>query len=121
MMINLGVGLPRGYKVPQQPQDADVDDDVNDEEEDAGGANEAGENEDQPAGEVMVLHEPDDTQILLVVVEELYERFPGEEGQEQIQKILETMKQEFDHAHSIHASANGHTGGDADVDGMDVS
>lgn len=86
MLINLGVGLPR----TQYSQPA------------AGAANGAdGDEEQEEAEEVQ---EPDDRQLLSIVIEELEERFSGEEGEAKVEKILETMRAEFDKAQ---ASANG--------------
>ncbi|KIX99971.1 uncharacterized protein Z520_04609 [Fonsecaea multimorphosa CBS 102226] len=111
-LINLGLGLPRGQ---QQQQNADEDDqaqdvngegDNNDDVDDHAPADGVdgqipAEGEEQP--------EPDDRQFLSLVIEELEERFPGEEGEAQVQQILETMREEYNRAHAAHASANGDT------------
>ncbi|EXJ56372.1 uncharacterized protein A1O5_12639 [Cladophialophora psammophila CBS 110553] len=124
MLINLGLGLPRGQQQQQAADDNaqmegvtgegdDVDDD-----DDAAAADETNgqrtaEGEEEPL-------DPDDRQFLSLVVEELEERFPGEEGEAQIQKILETMREEYNRAHAMHASSNGNTNVD-DNELMDVS
>ncbi|OQV03363.1 hypothetical protein CLAIMM_08414 [Cladophialophora immunda] len=53
--------------------------------------------------------ESDDRQFLSLVIEEMEERFSGEEGEAQVQQILETMREEYNRAHATHASANGDT------------
>ncbi|OAP59254.1 hypothetical protein AYL99_06552 [Fonsecaea erecta] len=109
-LINLGLGLPRGQQ-RQKAADEDTqaqgvngegDHDDNDHDDDAAAGQIPVEEEEEPA-------EPDDRQFLSLVIEELEERFPGEEGEVQVQQILETMREEYNRAHATHASANGDT------------
>lgn len=53
--------------------------------------------------------EPDDRQLLSLIIEELEERFSGEEGEAKIEKILATMRTEYDRA-QVTAAANGANG-----------
>ncbi|EXJ87747.1 hypothetical protein A1O1_04673 [Capronia coronata CBS 617.96] len=76
MLINLGIGLPRNQS--SQPSAAAED----------------GEEE----NEAEEVQEPDDRQLLSIVIEELEDRFPGEEGEAKIEKILQTMRTEFNRA-----------------------
>ena len=87
MLINLGIGTPRTAA-------ARISSDVNGE----GEENTAAE-EEQP--------EPDDRQLLSLVVEELEERYPGEEGEAQIDSILQIMRDAFDQAKASSAGQNG--------------
>ncbi|KAK7892369.1 hypothetical protein LTR67_007465 [Exophiala xenobiotica] len=89
-LINLGVGLPRNQPA-SKPEGADDAMEVD---------------EEQPAEDV---EEPDDRQLLSLIVEELEERFSGEEGEAKIEKILNTMRTEYDRAH-VTAAANGANG-----------
>ena len=85
MLVNLGVGLPRNLNT-QASADTDT----------AAANGELGEaNGDQAAEEVQ---ESDDRQLLSLVIEELEERLPGEQGEAKVEKILQTMKTEFDRA-----------------------
>jgi hypothetical protein len=60
-------------------------------------------------------YQPSDMELLSCVIEELEERFPGDEGQERIQEIVQTIREEYERAQSIHASTNGDAGGTEDV------
>ncbi|KAL2434381.1 hypothetical protein ABEF95_005689 [Exophiala dermatitidis] len=79
MLINLGVGIPKNR--PSQPA--------------AEGDGGEGAEETQ---------ESDDRQLLAVVIEELTDRFPDEDGEDMVGRILEIMQTEFDQAQ---ASTNG--------------
>ena len=127
MMLNLGIGIARGGQPQQQEQisangsravNGDAVETV--EEETTNGDNEEGE----PSTEAAQLedsYQPSDLELLACVIEDLDDRFPGEEGQEQLQVILETIRGEYDKAHAAHASTNGNaTVADGDDD-MDVS
>lgn len=94
MLINLGAGLPRN-QYTQPVLEAETG-------EANGNADE--DNEETTADDVQ---EPDDRQLLSLVIEELDERFPGEQGEAQIERILKTVKTEYDQAHAAHAAANG--------------
>ena len=89
-LINLGVGLPRTQSA-SKPDGADDEMEVDEEEaaEDAG--------------------EPDDRQLLSLIIEELEERFSGEEGEAKIEKILDTMRTEYERA-QVTVAANGTNG-----------
>ncbi|KIX03218.1 uncharacterized protein Z518_06770 [Rhinocladiella mackenziei CBS 650.93] len=93
MLINLGVGLPRNQYSQAAAAETETGATNGDVEEG---------NEEAAAQEVQ---EPDDRQLLSLVIEELEERFPGEQGEAKMEKILQTMKAEFDRAH---AATNGH-------------
>ena len=115
LMVNLGVGLPRG----QQPvnEDQTINDGAGNGEDEKATRNEElpnaiDEGQDEP-------YQPSDMELLSCVIEELDDRYSGEEGREQIQKILETVREEYAQAHSVHASTNGAASGDANA--MDVS
>lgn len=99
MLINLGVGLPRN-----QSSKPGVNDESaaasNGEEEEAAGEEEEEEEEEEA-------QEPDDRSLLSLVIEEVEDRFPGEQGEAKIDRILETMRTEYDRAHAAHAAANG--------------
>lgn len=88
MLINLGIGTPRptGQQVPAE-------------------TNGEGDEEEAAAGEEQP--EPDDRQLLSLVVEELEERYPGEEGEAQIDTILQIMRDAFDQAKASGAVQNG--------------
>ncbi|KIW65945.1 hypothetical protein PV04_08158 [Phialophora macrospora] len=113
MMINLGVGLARGYE--QQPfmnGDQDNVNTVSSSIESAAANENAGTSGDEeqpnPEGqEDEAAYQPSDLELLSCVVEELDDRFPGDEGQEQIQKIVQTIREEYERAQSKHASTNG--------------
>ena len=95
MMVNLGIGTPRNQGA-QTSTDAEA---MNgDAEEQAEGAEE--EEEEAPP-------EADDRQLLSLVIEELEERFAGDEGEEKINEILQTVRDEFDRAQSSIAGQNG--------------
>ncbi|EXJ82853.1 hypothetical protein A1O3_06668 [Capronia epimyces CBS 606.96] len=99
MLINLGVGLPRN-QISRPGADAENGEAAEADEEDA-------------ADEVQ---EPDDRQLLSIVIEELEDRFPGEEGEAKVEKILETMRTEFDRAQAVaseKANANAKNGTEA--------
>lgn len=79
-LINLGVGLPTNQPTQKctEPDDGmDVDGE--------------GAGEDSP-------EEPDYRQILSLIVEELEDRFSGDEGEARIQKIFDTMRIEYERA-----------------------
>jgi hypothetical protein len=117
MMINLGIGIARGQPEQQYANDSH---NVNSEAvesmeeaaamEDGVGAN--GDEEPEKIGEgPEEAYQPSDMELFSCVIEDLDDRFPGEEGQAQIQKLLETMRKEYDRAHSIYASMNGDSNG----------
>ena len=97
MLVNLGIGLPRKQN-PQAAADTDASL-ANGELEEIKGeqADEEGQ-------------ESDDRQLLSLVIEELEERFPGEQGEAKAEQILQTMKTEFDRARA-HTKANSDTNG----------
>jgi hypothetical protein len=97
MMVNLGIGTARNQGA-QTNADADAEAMNGDAEEEAEGAE--GEDEEAPP-------EADDRQLLSLVIEELEERFAGDEGEEKINEILQTVKDEFDRARSSVAGQNG--------------
>ncbi|KIW23710.1 uncharacterized protein PV07_11889 [Cladophialophora immunda] len=109
VLINLGLGLPRGQQLatdenaPEERVNGEGDD-INDDGVGADGVDGqiAAEGEEEPP-------ESDDRQFLSLVIEEMEERFSGEEGEAQVQQILETMREEYNRAHATHASANGDT------------
>jgi hypothetical protein len=121
MMVNLGVGLARGYE--QQPlMNGDQDGDVNavsDSIESTTANDNTGTSEEHeqpsPVGQDEAEYQPSDMELLSCVIEELEERFPGDDGQERIQKIVQTIREEYERAQSIHASTNGDAGGTEDV------
>ena len=89
-LINLGVGLPRNQSASKSDApDGEMDVDEEQAAEDVG--------------------EPDDRQLLSLIIEELEERFSGEEGEAKIEKILATMRTEYDRA-QVTAAANGANG-----------
>ncbi|KAJ4518819.1 hypothetical protein HRR83_003894 [Exophiala dermatitidis] len=90
MLINLGAGLPKNR--PSQPPAEGVG------EEGAEGAQET--------------QESDDRQLLAVVIEELTDRFPDEDGEDTVGRILEIMQTEFDQAQAS-TNGNGTNGLDA--------
>ena len=94
MVINLGIGTPRTATLSESVEETAP---VNGDEEENG---ERAEEEQ---------HEPDDRQLLSLVVEELEERYPGEKGEAQIDKILQIMKDAFDLAMASTADRNGTT------------
>lgn len=91
VLINLGIGLPRNQSPPKEAE-----------------TNGESEEPDEEAAED-AQEEPDDRQLLSLVIEEVDDRFPGDEGEDKIQKILETMRAEFDRA-SAKATTNGTNG-----------
>lgn len=93
-IINLGIGTPR-----KTPQEEPV--------EEAASVNGAGEQSEEAMEEEEVSHEPDDRQLLSLVVEELEERYPGDEGEAQIDKILQIMRDAFDQAKASTTEQNG--------------
>lgn len=95
VLINLGVGLPRSQS-SQPATEAD------------GGEIEGDpEDSEPPPGEEE--QEIDDRQLLSLVIEELDERFAGDQGEAKIEKILQTMRTEFSRAQTT-AAANGANG-----------
>ncbi|EXJ57329.1 hypothetical protein A1O7_07676 [Cladophialophora yegresii CBS 114405] len=126
MMINLGVGLRTGYE--QQPStNGDRDGNngaISGTAESASGNENAGtsgdeEQHDPAGGGNEAAYQPSDVELLSCVIEEFEDRFPGEEGQGQIQKIVQLIRDEYERAHSKHAATNGDALGKEDV--MDVS
>ncbi|KAH0832593.1 hypothetical protein AYO21_06014 [Fonsecaea monophora] len=112
VLINLGLGLPRGQQLRQTTDgdeqaervngEGDGDEDDGGGDADVNGVDGTAEGDEEP-------QEPDDRQFLSLVIEELEERFPGEEGEAKIQQILETMREEYNRAHAANASTNGDT------------
>lgn len=82
MLVNLGVGTPRNGN---QPKVADAA---------LPSVNGDGEEFGEDAAEEE--QEQDDHQLLSLVVEELEERFPGEEGEAMIDNILQILKDAYD-------------------------
>lgn len=101
-LINLGIGLNRGQNSDVVPSIGEtMEGVVNGEGETSARAAEAqaeGEETDAAAqeqadeAEMEAESEPDDRQLMALVVEELEERFPGEEGEEKIRQILQLMR-----------------------------
>ncbi|KAI1616701.1 hypothetical protein EDD36DRAFT_415587 [Exophiala viscosa] len=89
VLINLGVGLPRN-----QPTEKEAEINGDAEEPNEEGAEDAQE-------------EPDDRQLLSLVIEEVDDRFSGEQGEDKIQKVIETMRSEFDKAKATTNGTNG--------------
>ncbi|ETI25632.1 hypothetical protein G647_02406 [Cladophialophora carrionii CBS 160.54] len=126
MMVNLGVGLARGYE--QQPsanggRDGDMKA-VSGTAESTSGNENAGtsgdEEQHEPVGEGdEAAYQPSDMELLSCVIEEFEDRFPGDEGQEQIQKIVQLIRDEYQSAQTKHAATNGDALGKGDI--MDVS
>jgi hypothetical protein len=93
MLINLGVGAQRNGS---QPKGADAAlPSVNGDGEELG--EDAAEEE----------QEQDDRQLLSLVVEELEERFPGEEGEAIIDNILQIMKDAYDNVKASNGDQHG--------------
>ena len=87
MLVNLGVGLPRTQ--PTQITATTENGATNGETDEANG---------EPDAEEV---EPDDRQLLSLVIEELEERYAGEQGDAKIEKILKAMKTEFERAQAL--------------------
>lgn len=79
-LINLGVGLPTAQSTQKSVEAGD-------------GMDVDGEGAGEDAAE-----EPDYRQMLSLIVEELEDRFPGDEGEAKIQKIFDTMRNEYQRA-----------------------
>ncbi len=113
MITNLGLGLPRGQQVQQSLNGSQH---VNGDAVEATGEGEqttmAGEDQEQS-------FQLPGIELLRCVIEEWDSRFPGDEGQEQLQKILETLGEEYELVHATHATTNGGAG--AEEEEMDVS
>lgn len=120
MTINLGVGLSKSQQVQQSVNGSQHvnGDAVNAEEETAANADDDGKSSSAQEGQEDP-YQPSDMELLACVIEEVDDRYPGDEGQEQLEKISETIREEYRRAQSIHADSNG----DADVkeELMDVS
>ncbi|KIV79346.1 hypothetical protein PV11_06912 [Exophiala sideris] len=89
VLMNLGVGLPRKQPAPKESETNGDSDEPNED-----GAEDAQD-------------EPDDRQLLSLVIEEVDDRFSGEQGEDKIQKIIETMRTEFDKATATTDGTNG--------------
>jgi hypothetical protein len=109
-ILNLGIGLP---KAQQQQDNTSGEAEVNGD----GDVPADDEEQAQPAEETS--EGTPDVDLLSCAVHNLYERFPGDEGQEQIQKIIDTMKEEYEQALAKEAHTNGDTHPEADA--MDQS
>ncbi|KIW12539.1 hypothetical protein PV08_09816 [Exophiala spinifera] len=79
-LINLGVGLSTAQSTQKSVENSDGMDVDGD-----------GAGEDAP-------EEPDYRQMLSLIVEELDDRFSGDEGESKIQKIFDTMRSEYERA-----------------------
>jgi transposase len=129
MIVNLGLGLPRKREgqeqVLQNGEEMMAEESIEQPENYEGSAESKAATEEEEIVVDEAQHEAtpwrDDTWVLDNVVEELGERFPGEEGREQIQQIFQTMKEEFDQAQSQHATMNGNGAKAEHEDGMDVT
>ncbi|KAJ9610275.1 hypothetical protein H2200_005052 [Cladophialophora chaetospira] len=120
MAINLGVGLGKRQQVQQSVNASQhTNGDVAEEEGEGTGAADDQEQENPAQEEQDELYQPSDTELLTCVIEEWEDRYPGEEGQEQLQKISETIREEYQRAQSTHATTNGGAGGEKEM--MDVS
>jgi hypothetical protein len=129
MIVNLGLGLPRPREGQEQQltngDDPAAEESIEqpDRHDGSAGSNPAAEEDGTVMEDAQQEVPPwrDDTWVLDNVVEELGERFPGEEGREQIHKIFQTMKDEFDRAESKHTTVNGNGLRAGHENGMDVT
>lgn len=127
-MLNLGVGLPRE---PAKQQLVNGNGHVNgdmvgdeEEEEDATQYDDSGAIDD--GGDVEATADAEsfvsaDYYLVPLIIEEFGERFPGEEGQQQVQRILDTIREEYERAQELQDPTNGDVQVDGDNDPMDVS
>lgn len=124
-MINIGIGLPRGQAKQQLVNgNGHVNGDAIGDEEDATQYDESGAAGDEGDVEPTADAEPfvsADYSLIPAIIEEFGERFPGEEGQEQVQKILDTIREEYELAQNVQDSTNGDAAVHGDNDPMEVS